>query len=278
MALTKAEENNRMDIELKNQKNLKRIQDMNLMNDSFMTACLQENIVATERVLKVIMNRDDFQINDVKTQFTIKNLFGRSVRLDVYATDKNGKKYNIEIQQEEKGASPKRARFNSALIDGKELPAGDKVEQLPETYVVFITETDVLKAGLPIYHIDRCITETGELFQDEAHIIYVNGEIQDETPLGRLMHDFHCKNPNGMYYKELADAARYFKEDKEGVKKMCKIMDEVRAEGLVEGQAIELLKSVENIQKNLKLSVQEVLNIMGKTEAEYKAAKSLLQR
>ncbi len=30
--------------------------------------------------------------------------------------------------------------------------------------MIFITENDVLKRGLPIYHIDRMIKETGELF------------------------------------------------------------------------------------------------------------------
>ena len=31
------------------------------------------------------------------------------------------------------------------------------------------------------------------------------------------MHDFHCKNPDDMYYNELADKVRYFKEDEEGL-------------------------------------------------------------
>ena len=39
--------------------------------------------------------------------------------------------------------------------------------------MIFITENDVLKSGLPIYHIDRIVQETGEPFGDEAHIIYV---------------------------------------------------------------------------------------------------------
>lgn len=37
---------------------------------------------------------------------------------------------------------------------------------------------------------DRVIKETGKVFDDEAHIIYVNGTFRDETPLGKLMHDF----------------------------------------------------------------------------------------
>lgn len=45
-----------------------------------------------------------------------------------------------------------------------------------------------MKKALPIYHIERVIMETGELFDDKSHIIYVNNEIKDNTPLGMLMH------------------------------------------------------------------------------------------
>ena len=48
--------------------------------------------------------------------------------------------------------------------------------------------------GLPIYHIDKQIKEVGESFPDEAHIIYVNSKKQEDTELGRLMHDLHCRN------------------------------------------------------------------------------------
>ena len=91
-----------------------------------------------------------------------------------------------------------------------------------------ITENDVLKAGLPIYHIDRIIQETGEPFGDEAHIIYVNSQIKDETELGKLMHDFSCTDPKDMYQKILADRVRYFKEDEEGVLTMCREMENMR--------------------------------------------------
>lgn len=104
---------------------------------------------------------------------------------------------------------------------------GDSFEDLPEIYVIFITENDVIGDNLPIYHVDRVIEETGKKFGDEAHIIYVNGAYQDDTPLGKLMHDFSCKNPDDMYYKILADKTRYFKEDERGVASMCKIMEEL---------------------------------------------------
>ena len=59
-------------------------------------------------------------------------------------------------------------------------------EELPESYVIFITRDDILGYGLPIYHIDRQIKELNEAFQDEAHIIYVNSRKQDDTELGKL--------------------------------------------------------------------------------------------
>ena len=52
---------------------------------------------------------------------------------------------------------------------------------------------------------------------DEAHIIYVNAKRQDNTELGRLMHDLHCKNTKDMYSKVLADRAYELKETKMGL-------------------------------------------------------------
>ena len=96
--------------------------------------------------------------------------------------------------------------------------------------MIFITENDVLKKGLPIYHIERMITETGEPLGDEEHIIYVNSQIRDDTSLGRLMHDFACIEAGDMYYPVLADRVRYFKEDEKGAAVMCKAMEDMRNE------------------------------------------------
>lgn len=87
---------------------------------------------------------------------------------------------------------------------------------------------------LRIIIIDRTIKETGTLFHDKAHIIYVNREIKDDTPLGRLMHDLSCADPDDMNYKELADRARYFKKDREGQKIMSKIMEQLLNEEKIE--------------------------------------------
>lgn len=211
----------------KREKILQRIQDFRLLDDDFMTKCFENNIECTELILRIIMDKPDLQVNEARTQYTIKNLQGRSVRLDVDATDKEERKYNIEIQRADSGAGSKRARYNSSLIDANVLLPGDNPDDLPETYVIFITENDVIGKNKPLYHINRWIEETGEIFKDGSHIIYVNGACKDDTPLGWLMKDFSCTNPSDMHYRILADRVRYFKEDKEGIQAMCRAVEEL---------------------------------------------------
>ena len=157
----------------------------------------------------------DLKVKSVTTQDFIKNLQGRSVRLDIHAESSEGKHFNIEIQRQDKGAGAKRARYNSSILDTNNLLAGYDFDDLPETYVIFITENDVFKLNKPIYFIERSIIGEDKLFNDGSHIVYVNNEIKDDTPLGKLMYDFNCINANDMKYKILADRVRYFKETKE---------------------------------------------------------------
>ncbi len=104
-------------------------------------------------------------------------------------------------------------------------------DELPETYVIFITENDVIGDNEPIYIIERQIINTGKPFDDGEHIIYVNGESRDgQTDLSRLMHDFFCTDPDDMHFKALAAKARYFKQDEKGVAAMCKVMEDMRNE------------------------------------------------
>ena len=177
------------DFEERYRKYQSKIQKFCLMDDTFMNKVFEDK-KCTELVLRIILDRDDLVVDHVNCQLDIKNLQGRSIRTDILAHDSKNVIYNIEVQNDDAGADPKRARYNSSLLDANITEAGDKYSQLKETYIIFITKNDVLGKGLPIYHIDRMIKETGEKFKDEAHIIYVNSSIQDETKLGKLMQDF----------------------------------------------------------------------------------------
>mgnify|MGYP001623736468 FL=1 len=114
------------------------------------------------------------------------------------------------------------------------LNPGQDFDELPETYVIFITRDDVFGYDLPIYHIERKIREVQADFKDEAYIIYVNSHRQDDTKLGRLMQDFHCRNAEDIHSEVLAKRVYELKETWEGVDFMSREMDEIYNEGAME--------------------------------------------
>ena len=201
------------------------VDDITLMNNRFMNKVFDGNIPATQRMLRVILKNDKIKVRKVSVQQWLQNLYGHSAQLDILAEDENGAQFNVEIQRNDEGASAKRARFYCGALDMHFLDTGEKYEALPDAYVIFITERDVLKKGRPLYNIQRCLTDNGEVFEDGSHVVYVNAACQEDTPLGRLMQDLNCKDPNKMHYKELADTVNYFKTTKEGEANMASVIE-----------------------------------------------------
>ena len=181
----------------------------------------------------------------------MKNLQGRSSILDCIALDNSGRKYNIEFQNADSGASLKRARYHGSLVDANTLETGQVPNDLPDTYIIFITTNDTLGFNLPICHINRTFVETGQSCPDQLHIIYVNSSVQDDTALGRLMHDLHCPNSQDMYSKILARRVKELKETQEGVDTMCDKLNELIAEERNEGEKRGILHTQKETAKNL---------------------------
>ncbi|MCI9225910.1 MAG: nuclease [Acutalibacter sp.] len=221
--------------ERQHQEDLQRLRGFRLLDDDFMTKCFEGETACMELVLRIVLEKPDLQVTDVRTQVFVENLMNRSVRLDILATDSEGRKINVEIQRADHGAGKRRARYNSAMMDVNLLPKGEDTDDLPEVYVVFITENDVLGGGLPLHRISRYDQDMGTPFDDGTHIIYVNGAYRGDSPIGLLMHDFACTDPAKMHYNALADRVRFYKESKEGVAIMCKVMEEMREQSLQEG-------------------------------------------
>ena len=203
------------------------IKKFTLLDDTFMTKVFENDKECTQFLLRIIFDDDKIKVKEVTTQRRIKNLQGRDLQLDILAEKADGTLFNVEVQNENRGAIPQRARYHMSILDSNSLPEGKYFNALPDNYVIFITKNDVLKGKLPIYHIERTITENGKAFADGSHIIYVNSKIQDDTPLGKLMHDFRCKDPEKMHYKKLADRTRYFKQETEGLKTMGNVMEQL---------------------------------------------------
>ena len=249
------------------------IQELTLMDDTFMRNVLKEK-ACVEYILQIIMEKKIHVIEHI-IQRDYKNLQGRSVVLDCVALDEDGKQFDIEVQQENEGASPKRARYNSGLMDMNILKPGQKFDELPKTYIIFITKRDILGYDLPIYHIQRTIKELHADFNDESYIIYVNSKKQEQTELGKLMHDFYCKNAADMNSEILAKKVRELKETQKGVDSMCRELEELFNNGIeigesrgeirgeIRGQYLANIKSIKNVMANLQKTAEEAMDILG---------------
>lgn len=268
--MTKANTKDRRGSGLTPKERSEKIERFCLMDDRFMTTVFQNDKECTELILQILIEKETLRVVEMQTQYQIENLKGRSVRLDIYATDAAGKKYNIEVQRTDEGASAKRARYNSSLMDANVLKEGESPEKLPETYVIFITENDVLGGNKPIYHIDRRVLQTGEEFGDQAHIIYANASCQEDTPIGRLMHDFTCSNPHEMYYDLLKEKTRYYKEEEKGRVEMSGVLEEVYEEARKEALREERRKDVFRMLKK-NFSIEQIADIKDMKVEEVRA-------
>jgi len=239
--------------------NLRRLKGFRPIDDTFMRAMMKGNKPLAEFVLRIIMGNPSLRLVKFNTQDELKMVTGaRSVTLDVTATDDEGRKYDIEVQRAGSGAEPKRARYHSSMMDVGSIKAGDPFEMLPETYVIFITEEDVYKASKACYSVRRINETIGVPFGDGTVILYVNGKYRANDDIGRLMHDFGCSDPDEMNYGIMADRARYYKESTEGVKDMCKIMDDLRTESEKRGEIKGVIEICQELGKTLADTVSMV--------------------
>ena len=208
---------------------LELLKGLRLMDDDFFSEALDEKIEPVEYILRTILERNDIKVQCTEAQVEYKSATKRSIKLDIRAVDTEGRVLDIEVQRADKGASVRRARFHSSVIDRTLLEKGEDFDALVDTYVIFITEHDKYGAGLPLYHVERTVTELQHTtFGDGAHIIYVNGAFRDlEHPVGRLMYDMNCTDPNKMLNPLLAKEVRYLKETEGGRSQMCRAFEEV---------------------------------------------------
>ena len=183
--------------------------------------------------------------------------------------DQAGRTYNVEIQRRDEGADAHRAS------------PGDRYDALGETYVIFITERDVLHEGLPIYHIDRYVRETGKPFEDGSHILYVNAQCRSDTPLGKLMHDFHCTDARDMNYPVLAERVHYFKENVKGATNMCRdvetLVDEGFEKGEKKGTKYGQLKTIRAFMDDLGITFEQAMKAAKIPESDWPEYKKLLE-
>ena len=242
------------------------IESLTLMDDLFMEVVLEEQ-ACTEYILQTILDKSSLKLKEQRLQKRLPNLHGRALVLDCLCIDEKGLLYNIEVQNSSAGAIPKRARYHAALMDTHTLKKGEKFSKLPESYVIFITDKDVLGEGEQLYQIERVIRKSGNLFKDGSHILYFNTARQDDNALGKLAKDLKEANPKEIQSEVLSHRVASLKEgklDREGEKKMNVLLEKYRKKAVEEGMEKGIEKGIEQGmqqgQNRLALLVGQLLN------------------
>ena len=251
------------------------LKDFRLMDDTFMSKCLENAPECIELMLRIIIGKKDLKVVKSQTEYPIKSLQGRGVRFDVFARDSKDREYDIEIQRADRGAEPRRARYNSALMDANALDSGEDFGKLRDTYVIFITETDVMDGGKEIYEIDRTIRQMrGKKFGDGSHIVYVNGATRSETEIGKLVHDLRCRDAAKMHFDVLKKRVSQFKNSEEGRRVMCKAVENLvkrgEARGEAEGKRKTMLATAKRMIKSGMLALKDIAKFSGLSLAQVK--------
>ena len=204
------------------------LSDMTLMDDAYFTKYFDGSTECASLMLSVLLGRKDLKVTKATTQKWIEGGDKRSVRLDIFARSADGRIFDVEIQRAKKGAGRKRARFYSAMLDADYLDKGGKFKELPESYVIFITERDAIGEGKAVYDIECVIKGSGKSFRDGTHILYISADLTDrDTDLGKLMHDLRCPDPERMHHRALRERARYLKRSEEGIGEMTGEFDRI---------------------------------------------------
>ncbi|MCQ2496364.1 MAG: PD-(D/E)XK nuclease family transposase [Lachnospiraceae bacterium] len=212
---------------------LSRIRKFRPIDDIFFEVMAKDKLFDQE-MLRVILGDANLIVEDVIVQSDERNLYGRSVRLDALCTLSDGTRCNIEVQRSNNDNHLKRVRYNASMITTRESEPGGHYENIPDVYVVYISEFDLFKQGKTIYHIEKIITETGEMIDDGIHEIFVNTAVNDGTEIAEYMSFFMSTEVNSTKFPAITSRMNQLKNTEGGLNSMCKIMEDYLKERTAE--------------------------------------------
>ena len=211
----------------------KTLDELTLMSNKFAMEVFKHKECA-EHLLRTLLKDEIIRLRRVEVEKTLTNMWGKGVRLDVMGVGTTGDVYEAEIQNNLSEASVNRASYNGALMAMHTIKKGikfKKKKRYRRFRVVFITDGDALGNGQRENHVSYSCKKNMIKVDAGADIHYFNTQIQDDSPIGKIMHDFHTANVDDMQDEVLKKYVGYYKRTPKGRKHMCKIMDKIHRDG-----------------------------------------------
>ena len=154
------------------------------IKDSFMFEAVMSDGDNCKEFLEMILGKKLTHVEVSKEREMRSHPEYHGTRLDIFATDEYGTRYNIEMQVI-KEYTELRSRYYHGQMDMDVLLAGTRYRDLPESYVIFICDYDPLGYNKYVYEMSTCCRQIPELeYKDGVHTIFLStkGTNEDETP------------------------------------------------------------------------------------------------
>ena len=234
--MTKKEEicdtmRNKRQWSLKKQQNIakccSKVEKLTLLNDTFMKIALND-IEACQYVIRILMDDPAIEIVEVRSQYRISKLVSKDAVLDILAEDTQGRVYNLEIQRKTTLDHARRTRRYNAMVDAEYLEKGKEYSEMPEVYVIYISETDIWKTWMTESPVEKYLKGQLTEYNDGQHTIYINAAINDDgSPKAALMQYFKTCDPDDMSQGALSRRVHYLKREEGGIEEMCEYSERI---------------------------------------------------
>ncbi len=234
------------------------------ITDDVMFCTVLSNSEDCREFLQRILGIEIEEIVVVGTQVSMKsNFHAKGVRLDVYAKDKKGNAYDIEMQTTKMRELPLRSRYYHSEMDSYQIAAGEKYGNLKHSIVIFVCNFDLFAKNRSVYTFESICCEDTEIhLQDKRKTIFINiNGSREGVPkeLAHLLDYLKTKTPTDGFTERLEQRVLEIRRDTEWRDDYMTLemkMDEKYEQGLEEGIA----KGIElGIGQGLRIQIHKKL-------------------
>ena len=213
------------------------------ITDDVMFCTVLSNSEDCREFLQRILGIEIEKIVVVGTQVSMKsNFHAKGVRLDVYAKDKKGNAYDIEMQTTKMRELPLRSRYYHSEMDSYQIAAGEKYGNLKHSIVIFVCNFDLFAKNRSVYTFESICREDTEIhLQDKRKTIFINiNGSREGVPkeLAYLLDYLKTKTPTDGFTERLEQRVLEIRRDTEWRDDYMTLemkMDEKYEQGLEEG-------------------------------------------
>ena len=155
----------------------KSFDDLTIADDFMFCKVMQDESICKE-FLEIVLANEIGKIAYLSPQNTVAaGIEAKSVRLDVFVKDENGKSYDIEMQVANEHNLPKRMRYYQAAIDIAFFDKGSHYKALNDSYIIFVCLFDAIGKNKPIYTFENiCLEDRHTPLRDGTKKVIINAQ------------------------------------------------------------------------------------------------------